>query len=359
MAIWDGIKRQLRSVIEWENASQENLMEIWSENGDELKNASQLIVKPGQGVIFVYQGKIEAIHTEEGLYNLETDNIPFITTLTKFMQAFESEHKVGIYFFWQTHFLNQKWGTSSPIKYDDPVYKFPVELRAYGNFTFRITKPEYLFVNIVGGRSEFGVDETRQVITERFVQPLTDLLAESGLSYAEIDKNRMELAEKLTESLSPDMDKLGLELTDFRIEGTTFDEGTQERIARIADMTAEAEAAKRAGLNYAQLQQLEALRDAAKNEGGLAGAGVGLGAGIGLGNAFTQGMVGAGGQMLAPGQQPAAGQAPAGQAPAGQAAAPAADDPTARLAKLKSMLDQELISQEEFDKKKAEILSEL
>ena len=79
------------------------------------------------------------MHETEGMYELSTANIPFITTLTKFMQSFVSEHKVGIYYFWRTEFVNQKWGTPAPIKYADPIYKFPVGLRAFGNFSFKIS----------------------------------------------------------------------------------------------------------------------------------------------------------------------------------------------------------------------------
>lgn len=338
MAIFDRIRSQLRSVIEWENPDQNEIFSLWSERGDEIKNCSKLIVKPGQGAVFVYEGRVEAIHLEEGLYELKTANIPFWTTMTKFMQAFESEHKVGIYFFWQTQFLNQKWGTSTPIKYDDPVYKFPVGLRAFGNFTFRIVRPEFFFANFVGSRSSYRLEEMRRAMSDRFMQPLTDLLAEAGHSYAEIDKNRDELAAALTDKVKPEFDKLGLEMTDFRIESTNFDDETQTRIARIADVTAEAEAAKRAGINYAQMQQLQALRDAAKNEGGLAGAGVGIGAGFGLGQSMTASMAGIAGAGSAPGAE---------------------NDAPARLKKLKDLLDQGLITREEYEGKKAEILQKL
>ena len=47
-------------------------------------------------------------------------------------------------------------------------------------------------------------------------------------------------------------------LSDFRIEGTVFDDDTMKRINRIADMSAEAQAANAAGVSYAQLQQLQA-----------------------------------------------------------------------------------------------------
>ncbi len=339
MGLWDKVKGQLRTVIEWENPDSNVLFEAWSVNGDEIKNSSKLIVKPGQGVIFLYEGKIEGVHLEEGLFDLETANIPFITTLSKFMQAFESEHKVGIYYFWQTQFLNQKWGTASPVKYDDPVYKFPVSLRAHGNFTFRITEPESFFVNVVGSRKIFEVEQAKRIMVERFVQELSDLLAESGFSYAEIDKNRMELSELLSKLIGPEFETLGFVMEDFRIEGTDFDDATKERIGRIADITAEAMAAEKAGIDYTKMQQLEALRDAAKNEGGIAGIGAGLGAGVGLGQAMM------GGQNLASATTPTG--------------AVGSETVEQRLEKLKGLSEKGLISDEEYESKKKDILADL
>ena len=135
-----GISRQLRSVIEWANSSPEILFERWTENGDEIKNASKLIVGPGQGCVFVYEGRVEAVFTSQGLYELRTANIPFWTTITKFMQAFRSEHRVGLYFFRTAQITNQKWGTTSPVKYEDPTYRFPVGLLAFGNFSVEIQR---------------------------------------------------------------------------------------------------------------------------------------------------------------------------------------------------------------------------
>jgi membrane protease subunit (stomatin/prohibitin family) len=318
------------------------LFDLWSENGDEIKNASTVIVKPGQGLVLLYEGAIRGVLTEPGSYNLETDNVPFLTTLERLMQAFESEHKVGLYFFWLTEFLNQKWGTVRPVVYQDPVYDFPVGLRAFGNFSFQLTEPEPFFVNLVGSRPRYRVDQLRQTLVDRLQQPLTDLLAESGFSYAEIDRNRDELSAALRQKLAPVLKTLGLALTDFRIEATSFDEPTNTRIARISDVAAEAHAAARAGLDYAAMQRLDALRDAARNEGGAAGAGVGIGAGIGLG------------QQLA-GQVGGGAAAPATTGPG----AGTANDLEARLVRLKSLLDKGLITEADYQAKKDSILSEL
>lgn len=333
MGLFDGLQRQLRSVIEWQNPAPNALFEQWTDNGDEIKNASTLIVGPGQGCIFVYQGKVQGVFDSEGAYNLKTDNIPFWTTISKFMQFFESEYKVGIYYYRKTVILDQKWGTTSMIKYLDPTYKFPVGLRAYGNYSYRLAEPAQFFVNVVGEQTLFTTDQLRSVIVARLGQPLADFLATSRFGYLDIDTNREEIAAGVLQKLLPLFAELGFTVTDFRIEGTDFDEDTLKRINRIADMTAEAHAAREVGLDYARVQQLEAMREAARNEGGGAGMGMGLGAGISFGQNMAQAM-----------NNPAA--------PAPQQAAAA--DPMEKLAQLKKLFEAELITAEEYaDKKKA------
>lgn len=330
MALFDGLKRQLRTVIEWQNPQPNALFEQWTDNGDEIKNASTLIVGPGQGCIFVYRGKVEAVYDKEGSFNLKTDNIPFWTTISKFMQFFESEYKVAIYFFRKTVILDQKWGTNSIIKYVDPSYKFPVGLRAFGNYSYRIQDARNFFVNVVGSHTDFSTDDLRTVIVARLSQPLADFLATSQFGYVDIDANREEIANGVREKLAAVFSELGFEITDFRIEGTDFDDDTLKRINRIADMTAEAQAAQAVGLDYAKVQQLEALREAARNEGGGAGMGMGLGAGISFGQTMAQSMSGNSGG--------------------------ATTDPTEKLAQLKKLFDAELISAEEYAAKKKVVL---
>ena len=335
MAILNNIKRQLRSVIEWRDPRPDMLFYQWSDNGDEIKNVSKLIVNPGQGCIFVYEGKIRSVLDKPCLLELETANIPFWTTIKKFMQSFESEHKVGIYYFRTSKVLNQKWGTLAPIKYEDPKFKFPVALKAFGNFSYRIVDPRDFFVNVVGGHNNFNTTDFRSIMSERLVHPITDHIAERALSFTEIDAQREEIAQGMAEKLTADFAKLGFEITDFRIEGTNFDEETVRRIGRIADLTAEAQAIKAVGVDYAELMKLEALKEAAKNEGGGAGIGVGLGAGLGMGQAMAQSMT----QKTT--------------------AAPAQDsgsDPAAKLTQLKKMHAQGLITDEEYAAKKKQIL---
>lgn len=337
MALFNGIKRQLRSVIEWKNPSADILLSEWTENGDEIKNASQLIVGPGQGCIFVFQGKIQAVIDEECLINLKTANIPFWTTIKSFMQFFESEHKVAIYFYKKIKILDQKWGTTSVIKYDDPKYEFPVGLKAYGNYSYQIYDAQNFFVHIAGNHTDFYIDDFKSVMSARIINPISDYLAESKYSYAEIDANREEIAQGISIKLSIVFRKLGFDITDFKIEGTDFDEQTLRRINRIADMKAEAHAAKAVGLDYAKLQHLEAMRDAAQNEGGGAGLGMGMGAGIGLGQSMAQSL-----------SEPDVSQAHF-----------KAKDHMATLVQLKNMVEAELITEQEYAEKKQQVLKQM
>ncbi len=353
MAVFDGIRRQLRSVIEWTDPHPNTLLYKWTDNGDEIKNASKLIIGPGQGCIFVYEGKIRYVLEKEKIFSLKTDNVPFWTTVKKFMQFFESEHKVGIYFYKKTKILDQKWGTTSPIKYDDPVYKFPVSLKVYGNYSYRISDPRGFFVNIVGSNNEFYADDFRQTMSNRLIQPLTDFLSSSRFSYADIDANREEIVQGMQEKLSQVFDKLGFEITDFRIEGTDFDQNTLKRINRIADLTAEAQAAKAVGMSYAGMQQIEAMREAARNEGGAAGIGMGLGAGMGFGQNMAHSMA----NNFDPTHQQA--QTNTNEKPAASTPAASTDDLMEKLRKIKSLFDAELISEADYNNKKQEILDKL
>src|SRR5215217_5108435 len=99
MGLGDFFKRQLSQVIEWKDQSTALLVYKFPSSNDELKNASKLIVAPGQGAILVYEGKIADHITVNGIYDIESDNHPFITTLLKLRTNFESEHKLRVYFY--------------------------------------------------------------------------------------------------------------------------------------------------------------------------------------------------------------------------------------------------------------------
>lgn len=332
MGLGDFFRSQLSQVIEWKNQQPDVLIYKFPSENDEIKNASKLIVAPGQGAILVYEGKVADHLSEEGIFDLESDNHPFITTLLKLRTYFESEHKLKIYFYRTSEIVNQGWGTSQAIKYVDPLYKIPIELGANGTFSFKITDPLYLFTNVVGSRDEYLVAEARELLQGRFPQSISSVLATGAISYQHIDAQLPSLSRDIEAQLHSEVKELGLLLTDFKLNGTIFDAATTERIGKIADVTAESMAAGQGGLSYIDMEKLKALRDAARNEGGLAGAGLHLGIGMELGKTFD---VAKEDQLNAD-----------------------APDIITKLQQLKLLLKEDIITQEEFDIKKKEWLDQ-
>ncbi len=316
---------QFKSVIQWENPHEDELFIKFTDRGDEIKNASKLILLPGQGCILTYEGKIQGILEEEGMHELSTDNKPFITSIRKFIGLSDgSEHVMGIWFYRRADILNMRWGTRVPISYNDPVYTFPILLSAFGNYSIRITKPQFFFEQVIAGQEIFCHSDLKEIFISRVTQPITDYLANAKFSYADIDGNLNIIADTAKEKTIQVFTELGFEILDFRIEGTQFDKDTLDRIAGISDLQAEMQQAKLAGLDYTQLQQVKAMRDAAKNEGGGAGIGMGIGAGVQMGNMMTN--------------------------PQGNTES----TPMSKLKELKEMYDMELITEQEYlDKKKA------
>ena len=327
MGLRDLFKRQLRTVVEWKEQNGQLLFHQLETTTDEIKNASKLIVAPGQGCVVVYDGKVSGVLTEPDVYSMETANHPFITSLLNLAQRSESEHKMRFYFFRTAEVVNVLWGTASPVKYIEPDYKLPVTLGACGNFSIKIADAGRMFTTLLGTMSNYSVADVQELVSSRIVTPLSSFLAEKAYPYREVDSHLMDLSNELKARTAAELEQLGLELTDFRVNSVTFDEDTMERIGRIANMTAEQRAAAEVALDYVSMQKLEALRDAARNEGGLAGAGLQLGAGVQLAKDVFK--------------------------------TQAADDSTERLRKLKKLLDEQLITEEEYEKKKNEILSQL
>lgn len=327
MGLRDLFKRQLRTVVEWKEQNGQLLFHQLETTTDEIKNASKLIVAPGQGCVVVYDGKVSGVLTEPDVYSMETANHPFITSLLNLAQRSESEHKMRFYFFRTAEVVNVLWGTASPVKYIEPDYKLPVTLGACGNFSIKIADAGRMFTTLLGTMSNYSVADVQELVSSRIVAPLSSFLAEKAYPYREVDSHLMDLSNELKERTAAELEQLGLELTDFRVNSVTFDEDTMERIGRIANMTAEQRAAAEVDLDYVSMQKLEALRDAARNEGGLAGAGLQLGAGVQLAKDVFKTQT--------------------------------TDDSTERLRKLKKLLDEQLITEEEYEKKKNEILSQL
>ena len=325
-------KNQLRSIVQWEDPATDVLFELYQDRNDELKNKSTLILQPGQGCVLIYEGRVKDTLTAPGSYDLKTANIPFITTLVNILNNFESRHKTALYFFKTIQVTGAHWGTADTIQYVDPVYQIPVGITAFGNYTFSFRDALFFFEKFIGPVETFKIPQLEEIINQRLAQPLVQILASAGISVLELDKQRVLLSQQLEIALNEILEPFGISLHDFRIAGMSYDAATGKQVRKITEVGTDLFNAQQAGLSYGEMQKLQALREAAVNEGGTAG----IGAGAGVGMVMAQ-------EMLKQQPLPSA----------------SANDAETRLTHLQSLFNKQLITEQEYQQRKQEILKEI
>ena len=116
---------QFANVIEWTEYRDDVIFWKWANR--EIKKDSRLIVHQGQDAIFLYNGRLEGIFKDEGSYEIESQIIPFLSTLKGFKFGFNSGLRAEVLFV-NTKIFNIKWGTKNAISL--PARDFPVECQS-------------------------------------------------------------------------------------------------------------------------------------------------------------------------------------------------------------------------------------
>ncbi len=133
------LKNQFSSVIEW-NETREGII-FYKFQNQEIKKGSRLIIRPGQDAIFLYNGRVEGIFEEDGDYDIESDIIPFLTTLKSFKFGFSTPLRAEVLFI-NTKEMLMKWGTKNAINLPAPGLPGGMPIRAFGTFNCKIVEHE-------------------------------------------------------------------------------------------------------------------------------------------------------------------------------------------------------------------------
>jgi membrane protease subunit (stomatin/prohibitin family) len=274
--------------------------------------------------------------------------VPLIAGLFGIPFGGTSPFQAAVVFVSTKTFLDLKWGTKEPVIFRDRELAM-VRLRAFGKFAVRINNAQ-LFVNsVVGTRGTYSTDGVEDYFRDVIVARLTDVLGENLTSIFDLPKLYDELSMGLKSRVHDDFAKFGIELTDLFLGAITPPEEVQKLIDERSGMGAIGD------MNtYLKFKTARAIGDAAQSGGegggGLVGAGLGVGVGAGLG-AMLPG-------MMRDAMQ--GGGAPAAAAPAAAPAAATGPSPVAeRMRQLKGLLDEGLISQDEFNAKRQKLLEDI
>ena len=294
MGFIDSLKDQFLDVIEYEDKSNKLVVSKYRrESGNnELKQGSKVIVRESQNAVFLKEGKIADI-LQPGTYSLKTENFPILTSL----QAF-------------------------PYKRDSDFNM--VRIRAFGKFAFRIADVSVFMRELFGTKGIVMTYDIVEYLSSMVTEAFATTVGETSMSVLDLASEYRNLSNAIQERLNEQAQKIGVQFSDIFVENLSL----PEEVENLIDEQSGIGMAKRDMETFMQYQTARAMRDASKQKGGLAG----LGAGMALGNTMAQSIYGS------------STSSKQGKSKAEQ------------LRELKSLFDDGILTQDEFDSEKKKIL---
>ncbi|MFO7757427.1 MAG: SPFH domain-containing protein [Roseovarius sp.] len=306
MPIFDFLSGQFIDVIHWTDDTRDTMVWRFEREGHEIKYGAKLTVRAGQAAVFVHEGQLADVFTP-GLYMLETNNMPVMTSLQHWDHGFRSPFKSEIYFVATTRFTDLKWGTRNPILLRDPEFG-PTRIRAYGTYTVRVTDPGRFLSEIVGTDGEFTMDEISFQIRNIIVQAFSRIIAGSGIPVLDMAANTRDLGRLVAAEITAVVAEYGLEIPEFYIENISLPPAVEQALDKRTSMGLAGDLGK-----FTQYSTAESMSAAATTPSG--GGGIGAGLGMGMGMAMARQMADHGPQAGPWGARPPPEQPPAAPPP--------------------------------------------
>lgn len=372
---------KIADIIKYEG---DNTTFIWKHPCEDFNTLTQLIVHENQEAIFFMNGQALDLFGA-GRYTLETQNIPLIGKALNIPTGGKTPFHCEVYFINKTEQMAIKWGTDSKVQYVEPTYGFPISIGASGEMSLRVEDSRKLLLKLVGTETYLGREKLvqffRAFLMTRVKTYIAQVMKTNAINIFEIDENLTAFSENIRNLLVPDFADYGISLERFFITTIVKPDGDRQyekfkelhfrQYADIAEaklhqqteiinaeteaqkvvIDSKAQATKRAqeGYTYQQERGFEVAEKVAENEavGQFTNMGVGLGTMAGVGGAVGS-VVGnaVNGAMNTVAEQPAQSQP--------------TDDMAvfkAKVEKLNIMKNSGMISDEEFENLKNQLLS--
>jgi len=270
MGFWDKIFGEFIDVIDWLDESNETMVYRFQRYNNEIKYGAKLTVRQAQAAVFVNEGEIADV-LGPGIYELETQNLPLLTTLQHWDHNFNSPFKAEIYFCNLRQFLDLKWGTRNPIILRDKEFGV-IRLRAFGTYGVRIEDPALFIKEIVGTNGHFQIDDISNQLRNTIISRFTNIVASSDIPVLDLAANYDQLGEFITQKIKEEFSKYGLELTNVLIENISVPPAVEEALDKRSSMGIVGDLSK-----YLTFQTAESMTKAGGSAAGdMASMGVGF-----------------------------------------------------------------------------------
>lgn len=273
---------QLSNVVEWEEFRED--MIFWKWNNREIKKGSKLILRPGQDAVFLFNGKSEGIFTDDGSYDIESEIIPFLSTLSGFKFGFNSGMRAEVLFI-NTKEFNVKWGTKNAINIPAPQMPGGLPIRANGTFQFRISDYIKLIDKVAGIKDSYFVEDVKLRMTSLLDQLLNKWIVKEGKDLFHLQANSFDIGEGIKTDLDMQLFDIGLSVTGFQVMSFNYPDQIQEIINKNASVSMIGDFGK-----YQQAAMTEGLTSGKLSGGGVASDMAGMVMGINMANQVMNNM---------------------------------------------------------------------
>ncbi len=226
--------KQFANVVEWEEYRDDVI--FWKWTNREIKKGSKLIIRPGQDAIFMYNGVMEGIFKEEGSFDIESDIIPFLSTLKGFKFGFNSGMRAEVLFV-NTKEFTVKWGTKNPISIPAPSLPGGMPIRAFGTFNFKVSDYVALIDKVAGIKQMYKVDDVKERVVAVLDQLLMKWISREGKDMFNLQANAYDISSGIKTDLDMEISKLGIEITGFSISSFNYPEEVQKMQNKAASQS--------------------------------------------------------------------------------------------------------------------------
>ena len=225
---------QLANVVEWEEYRDDII--FWKWTNKEIKKGSRLIIRQGQDAIFMYNGKVEGIFTDEGSFDIESEIIPFLSSLKGFKFGFNSGIRAEVLFI-NTKEFTVKWGTKNPISIPTTSLPGGMPVRAFGTFNFKMDDYLCLIEKIAGVKKQYAVEDVQERVLSVLNQLFMKWISKEGKDMFNLQANAFDIAAGIKTDLDMELIKIGLTITGFNIESFSYPEEVQKMQNKAASQS--------------------------------------------------------------------------------------------------------------------------
>ena len=289
------IKDTWLDLIKCDNMDMDTLMVKVTTKTGQISKSSRILVAPGQVAVIYDSGAVVDATAEEGVYNFDASTSPsffagqfgpvFKEMWERFKYGGNRNKEQAVFYFNIKEILDNKFGTPAPIPYQDWSHAIPnqmtgsliplsVNVKCFGKYTFQLDDVGIFMRNHAGTADVVKKQHIIEQMRSEVIASFQNILNELGNSnhktpVLELPSYTDEIKQIMDERVFDEpIRNRGIKLVSFTIESVTVDSESQKKITEYEH---------NANSMMQQGRVLDALNAAAANEGGAAGAFMGLG----------------------------------------------------------------------------------